>query len=91
MATTPFPIAMPDDLLAEIRAAARDTGLSQADIVRQSVKAGLPKIRKQYQAERRLKPFTKEEAKRAFGPDPEWDPIEEQLVRRKRIRVPEAD
>jgi len=90
MATTPFPIAMPDDLLAEIRAAARDTGLSQADIVRQSVKAGLPKIRKQYQAERRLKPFTKQEAKRAFAPDPEWDALEKAMASRTPL-PPEED
>lgn len=45
---------MPDDLLADIRSAARDTGLSQADVVRQSVKAGLPKVRKQYANVRRI-------------------------------------
>lgn len=39
---------MPADLLADIRSAARDTGLSQADVVRQSVKAGLSQVRKRY-------------------------------------------
>lgn len=81
---------MPDDLLAEIRAAARDTGLSQADVVRQSVKAGLPKIRKQYKAERRVKPFTKEEAKRAFAPDPYWDALEEHMAKLPKP-LPEPD
>ena len=51
MATTPFPIAMPDDLLAEIRATASETHLSQADVIRQSVKAGLPKVREQFKAD----------------------------------------
>lgn len=71
---------MPDDLLADIRAAARDTGLSQADVVRQSVKAGLPKVRKQFRPERKLKPLSKEETRRAFAPDPEWDRLEEHMA-----------
>ena len=82
MATTAFLIAMPDDLLVDIRAAARDTGLSQADVVRQSVKAGLPKIRKQFRAGRKLKPFTKAESREAFGPDQEWDRLEKAMARR---------
>ena len=81
---------MPDDLLADIRAAARDTGLSQADVVRQSVKAGLPKIRKQFRADRKLRPFTKEEARRAFAPDPEWDKLEEHMASLPQP-LPEAD
>ena len=80
MATTPYPVAMPDDLLAEIKAAARDTGLSAADVIRQSVKAGLPKVREQFQGERKLKPFTIEEARRAFAPDPEWDKLEAHMA-----------
>lgn len=35
---------MPDDLLKEIKSAARKTELSQQDVVRQSIKAGLPAI-----------------------------------------------
>jgi hypothetical protein len=81
---------MPDDLLADIRAAARDTGLSQADVVRQSVKAGLPKIRKQFQAERKLKPFTKAESREAFGPDREWDSLEKAMASRAPL-PPEED
>jgi hypothetical protein len=80
MATTPFPIAMPEDLLEDIRAAARDTGLSQADVVRQSVKAGLPKVRAQFQADRKLKPFSKEEARQAFAPNRDWDKLEEHMA-----------
>ena len=90
MAKTRLCVAMPPDLLAEIRAAARDTRLSQADIVRQSVRAGLPEIRKRYQVERRLKPFTKEEVKRAFSPDPDWDALERAMANR-RHPPPEVD
>jgi hypothetical protein len=81
---------MPEDLLADIRAAARDTGLSQADVVRQSVKAGLPKVRRRFRAERKLKPFTKAESRTAFGPDPEWDPVEKALASRVPL-PPEED
>ena len=35
---------MPDELQQEIRPAAQQTGLSMADIMRQSMKAGLPKV-----------------------------------------------
>jgi hypothetical protein len=52
MATKPYPLAMPDDLLEEIRAAAAETGLSNADVIRQCVKLGLPKLREQLMAER---------------------------------------
>lgn len=81
MSTVSFPLAMPSDLLEEVRSAARDTGLSQQDVVRQSLKAGLPKIREQFAAEHKLKPFTKEEARRAFAPDPYWDALEEHMAK----------
>jgi hypothetical protein len=80
MATVSVPLAIPPELLEEIRTAARDTGLSQADVMRQSMKAGLPKVRKQFQAERKLKPLTKEEARRAYAPDPEWDKLEAHMA-----------
>lgn len=91
MSTVSFPLAMPRDLLEEVRTAARDTGLSQQDVVRQSLKAGLPKVRERFAAPPKLKPFSKKEVKRIFGPDPEWDPIEERIVRRQRHRKPEVD
>ncbi len=48
MAGNTVPLAVPPDLLAEIRTAAADTGLSQADVMRQSMKAGLPRVREQF-------------------------------------------
>ncbi len=89
MATTPYPIAMPEELLAEVRRAARETGLSQADVIRQSVKAGLGKVRKQFQTPPKLRPFTKAEACRAFAPDPEWDALEAAMT--SRVRPPPED
>ena len=43
--------------------------------MRQSMKLGLPKLREQL-TPTAGKPFTKEEAARAFGPDPEWEKLE---------------
>jgi hypothetical protein len=47
MRSKTFPLAMPQELLSEVRRAARKTGLSMADTIRQSVKLGLdPLVRK---------------------------------------------
>lgn len=45
MKSDTFPLAMPQNLLREVRAVAKDTGLSLADTMRQSMKLGLPKLR----------------------------------------------
>jgi hypothetical protein len=42
-----YPLAMPRSLLKEVRSAAKTTGLSMADVMRQSMKVGLPKVREQ--------------------------------------------
>jgi hypothetical protein len=47
MKSTTYPVAMPDDLLGEIRRAAEQTKLSMADVIRQSTKLGLPRLREQ--------------------------------------------
>ena len=78
MKTATFPLAIPADLLGEVRKTAKDTGLSMADAMRQSMKLGLPKLRDQLAG---VRPMTKEEAKRAFAPDPEWDQIAADMAR----------
>jgi hypothetical protein len=40
-----IPLAMPPDLLAEVKRTARDAQLSSADVMRQAIKAGLPQVR----------------------------------------------
>ncbi len=40
----PYPLVLPDELQQEIHSAAQRTGLCMADIMRQSMKAGLPKV-----------------------------------------------
>jgi hypothetical protein len=47
MKSKTFPLAVPADLLKEVRNAAADTGLSMADTMRQSMRLGLPKLRDQ--------------------------------------------
>jgi hypothetical protein len=54
MKSETFPLAMPKDLLGEVRAAARKTGLSLADTMRQSMKLGLDRLVQQLGKQRRL-------------------------------------
>jgi hypothetical protein len=73
MKTQTYPLAVPTDLLKAVRKTANETGLSLADTMRQSIKLGLPRLRDQLST---LKPFTAQEATRAFGPNPEFDALE---------------
>lgn len=44
MKTEVYPLAVPVDLYKQMRKAAKETGLSIADIMRQSLRAGFPRI-----------------------------------------------
>lgn len=76
-----YPLALPSDLLSELRETAQATGLSVADAMRQSMKLGLPKLRDQL-SPRKVPPLTAEEARQAFAPDPEWDALEAAMTSR---------
>lgn len=52
MKSETYPLALPPALLREIRRTAKETGLSLADAMRQSLKLGLPKLREQLAAGR---------------------------------------
>ena len=52
MKDTQYPLNLPGELMAEIRTAAKRTGLSMADVMRQSMKLGLPTLREQLGFER---------------------------------------
>ena len=78
---------MPEELLNELQAAAKKTGLSVADIMRQSMKLGLPSIVGKFQIVK-VRTMTKEEAKEAYAPDPEWDALEAHMTKRAVHRVP---
>jgi hypothetical protein len=45
---------MPEELLESIKAVAKETHLSQQDVIRQSLKLGLPKLREQLIPRERL-------------------------------------
>ena len=47
MKSITYPLALPEDLYGEIRSAAKETSLSMADVIRQSVKIGIPKLREE--------------------------------------------
>jgi hypothetical protein len=72
-----YPLAIPEDLLGDVRQTAKETGLSLADAMRQSIRLGLPKLREQLSAEGSLKAFTAEENRLAFKvPNQEFDALE---------------
>ena len=76
-----YPLALPSELLGEVRETAKKTGLSMADAMRQSMRLGLPRLREQLAASRILKPLTAAEAREAFAPDPEWDRLAAAMAR----------
>jgi hypothetical protein len=84
MKTTSYPLAVPYDLLDEVRDTAAATGLTLAAAMRQSMRLGLPRLREQLAPGTTLRPFTKTEAQQAFGPDPEADALAARLARRSR-------
>jgi len=82
MKSETYPLAMPRELLAEVRKTAKKTGLSVADAMRQSMKLGLPRLREQLAPKGQpLKPLSRAEARQAFAPDPEWDALEAAMAR----------
>jgi hypothetical protein len=73
-----YPLAIPSDLLKDLRKAAQQSGLSMADTMRQSMKLGLPGVVERLAPDplSNLKPLTPEESNRCFArPDPEFDPL----------------
>lgn len=46
MASDTIPLAVPEELGNELRQTAAETGLSMADVMRQSMRLGLPLVRK---------------------------------------------
>jgi hypothetical protein len=78
MKSNTYPLAVPPDLLKDLRRAARRTGLSVADTMRQSMKLGLPGLVERLSPDplNNLKPFTPEESRRCFAKaDPEFDAL----------------
>ncbi len=83
MKSDTYPLAVPPDLLGEVRQASQDLGLSMADIMRQSMKLGLPKLREQLCPDplNNVKPMSKAEARRCYGrPNAEFDALEHHVA-----------
>ena len=75
-----YPLKLPPDLLKEIRKTAKETGLSLAEAMQQSIKRGAPKLREDLARESPImsgfKPLSKAQPKRLWGkPDPEFDAL----------------
>jgi hypothetical protein len=66
--SSPIPVSMPDELIKSVRAAAKETNLSQQDVIRQSVRLGLPRLREQFQMETAIA-----DTWARLGPAPEID------------------
>ena len=79
MKSEAVPLAMPADLLKEVRQTAKRTGLSMADAMRQSMRLGLPRLAEKLSIEqvlKYLKPMTEEEKRQCWEmPDPEFDAL----------------
>jgi len=86
MKSETVPLAMPEDLLKQVQRIAKQTGLSMADAMCQSMRLGLPRLAERLSMQQvlnDLKPLTKEECEQCWGkPDPEWDALEAAMTRR---------
>ena len=80
MKSETYPLALPSELLKEVRKAAKKTGLSMADTMRQSMKLGLPKLVEGLSMEQVLKnlqPMTPAECRECWEqPNEEFDALE---------------
>ena len=76
MAEHTIPLLVSDELLEQVKRAASETGISPADVMRQSMIYGLPEFKKTAAP---LKPMTREEMEQIYGPNssnPEFDALE---------------
>ena len=90
MTKTPVTLTMPPKLRKEMEQVASETGFSLKEVIHQSMKLGLPKLRQHLLPERAAKPFTPSESQAAFAPDPEWERLEAVMARRPAAK-PEED
>jgi hypothetical protein len=84
-ATTLYPLRLSGELLRQIREAARGTHLEQSEVVRQSIRLGLPRLLKELSESSPLtnvKPFPKGALARAYRhSDPGWNRVEAAATR----------
>jgi hypothetical protein len=76
MSSITVPVALSEDLYNEVQTASKRTGLSVADILRQSTRLGMPELVKQM-GHSTLRPLTEEDARRCWEePNNEFDALE---------------
>ncbi|HEY5915641.1 MAG TPA: hypothetical protein VJA21_34075 [Verrucomicrobiae bacterium] len=81
MKTITYPVNLPADLYGDIRRTAKQTSLSMADAIRQSLRLGLPVLREKLAAEH-VKPFSKAECRQSWEvPNEEFDALEHHCAR----------
>ena len=83
MKTETYPLAVPPELLGEVRRASQDLGLSMADIIQQSLKLGLPRLREQLSPDplQNLRSLSPAELRRCYQqPKEEFDALEHPLA-----------
>jgi hypothetical protein len=80
MKSETYPLALPSGLLQEARQAAKETGLSLPDAMRQSLKLGLPRLREQLAGTRitNVLPLSDKIARELYSqPDDDADAIKD--------------
>ena len=84
MKSVSYPINLPEDLYGEIRRTAKKTQLAMADVMRQAIKAGLPRVEEQFSPLAGLKPATDKELQACYSkPNPEFDALEHHCAQLK--------
>jgi|SRR5580658_8910607 hypothetical protein len=81
--TDRYPVAVPPDLLGQVRQASQKFGLSMADIVRQNIRLPLPKLRRRLSPVplKNLKPLWRAESRRCHQqPKRDFDALEHHLA-----------
>jgi len=87
MKTAVVPLAVPADLHKEIRTAAERAHVSMADVMRQSIKLGLPKFREQFPGGRitNVDPLPKQVARKLYSePDDDEEGIKQFMAAQAR-------
>ena len=81
---------MPPKLRKEMELVASETGFSLKEVIHQSMKLGLTRLRQHLLPDGTAEPFTQAESQAAFAPDPEWERLEAGMARRPAAK-PEKD
>ncbi len=81
----PYPLRLPGEMQQQIRDAARATHLEQSEVMRQSIRLGLPRLLEslgQTGPVVNVKPFPKGTLSKIYRkPDPGWDKVEAAATR----------